>query len=90
LNVRFQQNLSPGGTPETYAGNLQSAACGLAETLTMPVIIRNLDDGSAFIAMEPKRERLKQFFTECELDATIINLNEIRTVLRDAGISDGQ
>lgn len=43
--------------------------------------------GAAFIAMEPKRERLKQFFTGQEFEAIIINLDEIRIVLHHAGVS---
>ena len=36
--------------------------------------------------MEPIRERLKQHFPAPEFDAIIINLGEIREVLRKAGM----
>jgi hypothetical protein len=42
--------------------------------------------GTAFIEMEPLRERLKQFFTPREFDAIIINTREIHKILRDAGL----
>ena len=42
--------------------------------------------GAAFIAMEAQRENLKQYFSTQEFDAIIHNLDEIRTVLLNAGL----
>jgi hypothetical protein len=42
--------------------------------------------GAAFIAMEAERERLRKSFTTEEFEAIIINLDDIRETLREAGL----
>ena len=42
--------------------------------------------GAAFIAMEPQRGRLRQFFLPQEIDAIIVNSKEIREILSGAGL----
>ena len=67
----------------------QESMTALAEYIKAFDVCANEPDetyGEAFIAMEPIRERLKQFFTTQEFNAIIINLGEIKEVLRKAGL----
>ena len=45
--------------------------------------------GAAFIALGPLRERLSRFYTKPEFEAIIFNKDEIRDVLRGAGLIGG-
>jgi len=43
--------------------------------------------GAVFIAMEPQRKRLKEFFSPQEFEAILVNMSEIKKALRDAGLT---